>query len=575
MNTKNWFNVFSTALHKERFSPPEILQIYRTEMEARTFFDFDGIVPEFLVLQNIERDSEKIQYYWESHSNEAICPFCGTISNKECKDYFEKPLQDIPQDRLAVYHVVRSKKYFCENPDCSYTRFVERLDGFTEKKARKTIRFKKYCVERSLESGCKPAQDALRREGAVVSNDSIARYLKKESAMKIESNIKRNVVKVLSIDDINLRKGDKSSGCTVLMDEETHRVLIIIRGTTKKAAKKAIEMFPDAELFSRDRASSYASAATECGKTQVADRFHLIDNAQAAVKEALMTSIPATIFIREGDGWVQTTQFDDEILPDKTYFHVPEEKVEERIQFARLTEAKAKRYRNTLKILELADKGLKSADIANTLNIPLKDVRNLRRTAVNTIDYVEEKVKSRTNEINESYSNHEDILRKRRRRTLSKNARPSHESIVEPYRETVIAELNKGGNHRTIHPILKEQGFKGCPNTIYQYILKLRKEIPEEISRDTVENPPELKLEKISRHTVYKQVLNKASESRSKKDEESQKSASQKKTPGEDSPLSDKAKELIYGVNNTDDSEQSKESKEDKAQKKTKFLKKQ
>jgi hypothetical protein len=51
--------------------------------------------------------------------------------------YFEKPLQDIPQDRLAVYHVVRSKKYFCENSDCSYTRFVERLDGFAEKKHEK------------------------------------------------------------------------------------------------------------------------------------------------------------------------------------------------------------------------------------------------------------------------------------------------------------------------------------------------------------------------------------------------------------------------------------------------------
>ncbi len=41
-----------------------------------------------------------------------------------------------------------------------------------------------------------------------------------------------------------------------------HRVLLIIRGTTKEAAKKAIEMFPSAEFFSRDRASAYASAAT-------------------------------------------------------------------------------------------------------------------------------------------------------------------------------------------------------------------------------------------------------------------------------------------------------------------------
>lgn len=573
MHTKNWFNVFSTALHKENFTPGDILQIYKTEMETRTFFDFDGVIPEFLSLQNIERDNKKIQYYWVSQSTEAICPFCGTISNKECKDYYEKPLQDIPQSGLAVYHVVRSKKYFCDNSDCPHTRFVERLDGFAEEKARKTIRFKKYCVQRSLESGCKPAQDALRREGAVISNDSIGRYLKKESAMKIESNINRNDVKVLAIDDINLRKGDKSSGCTVLMDEQTHRVLIIISGTNKEAAKKAIEMFPAAKFFSRDRANAYSSAATECGKTQVADRFHLIKNAQAAVKEALMTSIPATIFIRSGEDWIQTTQGDGMIV-DKPYFYIPEEKVEERIKLAQLTAAKAKKYRNTLKILELADKGLKSADIANTLDIALKDVRYLRRTAVDTIDYVEEKIKSNIDKINESHNQHEDLLRKRRLKTLGPNARPSHESIVEPYRETVIAEVKKGGNHRTIHPILQAQGFTGCPNTIYQYILKLRKEIPDEIKRDVVENPPELKLEKVSRNTVYKQVLKKASESRPKKAEENKKRTSKKKIPGADSPLSDKAKELIYGVDNTTDSEQSK-SKEDKMQKKTKFLKKQ
>lgn len=79
-----------------------------------------------------------------------------------------------------------------------HTRFVERLDGFAEETARKTISFKKYCVERALENGCKPAEDALKRDGALVSNDSIARYLKVGSAKQIESNIKRNDVRVLA-----------------------------------------------------------------------------------------------------------------------------------------------------------------------------------------------------------------------------------------------------------------------------------------------------------------------------------------------------------------------------------------
>jgi hypothetical protein len=567
MCTKEWHHVFSTALQSEGFIQGEIQQIYKIEMEARTFFDFGGIVPDFLILQNIERDSKKIQYFWDSRSSEAMCPFCGTMSTKECKDFFTKPIQDIPQDGAAVYHVVRSKKYFCENPSCPHTRFVERLSGFAEDHARKTIRFKKYCVERSLESGCKPAEDALKRAGAMVSNDSIARYLKVESAKQIESNLKRNDVRVLSIDDINLCKGDKSTGCTVLLDEESHRVLLIIRGTTKEAAKKAIEMFPSAEFFSRDRASAYASAATECGKIQIADRFHLIKNAQKAVNDALMTSIPATIFIRKGDGWVQATPCEG-TRSVKPYFYVPEEKVEERIALAGLTASKAKRYRNTLKILELADQGVKTADMAAALSIPLKEVQQLRRTAVTTLDYVEEKMKSRIHTANQSMVQHEDMLLSRNLKTLKPKARPSCDSIVAPYKETVLTELKKGGNHRTIHPILQAQGFNGSKNAIYQYILKLRKETPEDIRKEAIENPPDLTLENISRDTVYKQVLKNASESRPKKGEAKQKKGSKKKLSEIHSPLSDKAKELIYGGDDANDDRDQSKSKEN-AQKKT------
>ncbi len=569
MEKLNWFSVLSAALHREHFSQTEIEQIYRIEMEARTFFDFGGIVPEFLLLQNIDRDHKEIEYYWESRSTEAMCPFCGTLSKKDSKEYYDKPLQDIPQGSLTVYHVVRSKKYCCENTDCIHHLFVERLDGFAEKDARKTIRFKQYCVKRSLESGCKPAEDALKREGAVVSNDSIARYLKWQSAKKIESNISRNDVRILAADDINLRKGDKSSGCTVFLDAETHRVLIIIRGTTKEAAKKTMEMFSAAELFSRDRASSYASAATECDKIQIADRFHLIKNAQDAVKETLMTSIPPTIFIREGDGWVQGSQCESTI-PARTYFFVPEEKVEEQIRLAGLTESKAKKYRNTLKILELADKGVKTADIAATLNLPLKDVRQLRRTAVKTLEQVDNKLKTRINAANESIARHEDMLLNRNIKTLKPNARPSNQSIVEPYRETVIAEIKKGGNHRTIHPILQAQGFEGSSNAIYQYILKLRKDAPEEIKKDTVENIPEIKLENVSRDTVYQQILQKAAESRPKKDEKKQETTKQKDLPDINSPLSDKAKDLIYGVDHSKS-----KSKENEGKKNPNFLKKQ
>jgi hypothetical protein len=449
-----------------------------------------------------------------------------------------------------VYHVVRFRKYFCGNPECNYEEFVERFRDFSEEDARKTVRFKKYCIERSLGCGCNHAEYELRAEGAVISNDTLGRYLKSEAAAKIESNITRDDVRVLAVDDINLRKGDKSSGCTVLLDEEKHKVLIIIKGTTKEVTKRALEMFPSAQFFSRDRATAYSSAGAECGKTQVADRFHLIKNAQEAIKNALMASIPAKIFIRDGDGWVQASP--DDSVNSKPYFYVPEERVEECIKLAGLTPAKARKYRNTLKLLELADKGLKTADIAKEMDVPYKDVQALRRTAASTLLAVEDRIKKRMDAQNDAIENRKEKLRSHTPKTVGgPRVRPSSESIVEPYRETVIAMVKTGGNHRTIYPVIQEMGYTGSRNAIYQYILKLRREVPEQLNRKRVEKPPEMTLESYSRDKIYSAILKEASISRPGKEEdgEQDKKSHAKKKPAEahNSPFSAKATELILG----------------------------
>ena len=180
---------------------------------------------------------------------------------------------------------------------------------FCEEDARKTVRFKQYGTERSLGCGCNHAQYELRAEGAVISNDTLGRYLKAKAATKIELNMTQDQVKVLAVDDINLRKGDKKSGCTVLLDEQTRKVFIILKGTTKEITK-----------------------------------------------QALMASIPAAIFIRDGDGWLQASPETPADL--RSYFYVPDGRVEESIKYAGLTSAKAQKYRNTLKLLELADLSL-------------------------------------------------------------------------------------------------------------------------------------------------------------------------------------------------------------------------
>jgi len=512
LTKKNWKDLYYKKHSENGYNQEEIEELYIYDMELQAFFDFGDIMPGCMKLQNKIRDegkSREIKFYWKSHS-------------------------DIPRDNLTVYHEVIFQKYFCENPDCKYERFVERFPEFSEEDARKTLRFKKYCIQRALGSDCMHAEKELQAEGAVVSHDMIMEYLKEEGARQVEENLKKDDVRVLAIDDINLRKGDKASGCTIFIDAETHKALIIIRGTTKKVTKKVMEKFQSAEFLSRDRASSYSSAGDECGRTQVADRFHLIKNAHEAINETLMAEIPARIFVRYGDGWVQETQ--GEGTGQNTGFHVPEQTVEDKIKLAGLSEYKAKIYRNTLKMLEMSDKGLRSADIAHELGLSLEDVRKLRRSAASTLENVKNRIAKRLEHTNSNMEMSEKVPGSRAFKTVAgPGVKPSHESIVEPYRQTVVEMWKAGGNHRTIHPVITAQGYTGSANAIYQYLLKLAKEEPENIMCKTekkrspkpweeefdpvlAESLPDLSLEMMPRDKVYRNILKEASKTRPESD---------------------------------------------------------
>lgn len=190
------------------------------------------------------------------------------------------------------------------------------------------------------------------------------------------------------------------------------------------------------------------------------------------------------------------------------------------------------KYRNTLKMLELADKGLRTADIAQEMNIAYKDVQVLRRSAASTIKFVEDKINVRLAELNVVEQPHIETPGLRAEKTVAgERVRPTVESIVEPYKETVLSMWKAGGNHRTILPVIQAAGYTGSSNAIYQYLLKLRRESPDEIYRKKVrktdgptwrddfekefaENRPDISLESMPRNAVYKALLKEASTKR-------------------------------------------------------------
>ena len=530
MLKKSLREIIFASLDRNGYCTEEAQRLFLLEMQAIKFFQFENVIPSCMELENIERDEKAISYYWNSRSVQAECPKCHRISRRERKDYQSKPIQDMASDGRAVYHEVRLKRYCCDNPDCETKIFVERFYEFTEEKARKTLRFINRCKDLAAASGNLPAERELRSEGSVVCDDTISKYVKAVAAKVIKANLSQDNVKVLSVDDFNTRKGDKSSGCTVFIDQETHKVLIIVKGTTKEVVQGVIEKFPSSEFLSRDRACSLSSAGDACGKTQVSDRFHLVQNIHKAIEEALMSEMPSSIFIKDGDGWVETGQ---ESCRKET-LSVPQEDVEKRIQIADLSAAKAEKYRNTLKMLKMSDEGFRTADIAKALGTPYNAVKELRRRAATTIQEVQDKINSRIEKYPKNSNGQGRPPADGNRKTLGANPKPACESIVEPYRDIVVEMWNAGKSHHQIHPAIAEKGFSGSKAALYQYIWKLEYEAPCVLTRKMkqkkpgspwvdgfdkheAQSLPELTLKKIPRNSVYRAILSEGKAARQAK----------------------------------------------------------
>jgi len=59
-----------------------------------------------------------------SNRKEVTCPFCGQSSSRIHSTY-NRIFQDLPIQGNKVFIIIRNRKMFCDNPDCSHTTFAK------------------------------------------------------------------------------------------------------------------------------------------------------------------------------------------------------------------------------------------------------------------------------------------------------------------------------------------------------------------------------------------------------------------------------------------------------------------
>src|SRR5215510_14290684 len=206
-------------------------------------------------------------------------PVCGTRSRRVHSRYRRKPW-DVPWGLWPVQLVVHTRRFFCDAPACPRRIFVEPFPGMLARYARQTERLRRVLLELAHASSAEMAARVAGWLGYVTSPDTLLRRQRAELIVLPSP-------RALGVDEFALRRG--LTYATLLVDLERQQPVAILEGRTAEPLMKWLQAHPSVTILARDRADAYALAGRQAAPDalQVADRFHLMRNVSAALKELL------------------------------------------------------------------------------------------------------------------------------------------------------------------------------------------------------------------------------------------------------------------------------------------------
>jgi transposase len=167
-----------------------------------------------------------------------------------------------------------------------------------------------YCLGIAL--GGRPAVSVASRLMLPVSKDTLLRAVRRGPAEPA------GPVSVIGIDDWAWRRRQRYG--TIICDLERHRIIDLLPDRETGTVEAWLKRHPEITVVARDRSGVYVQAVRSAvpGAIQVADRWHLMENASAAFLEAVRRSMRQ---IRYALGWT---------FPDPTLLTAAERRQYER-----------------------------------------------------------------------------------------------------------------------------------------------------------------------------------------------------------------------------------------------------
>jgi len=241
------------------------------------------LVPAGFAIEGVDASGAMTVMVVRAMSRTSACPACGAPASRIHSRYHRR-LMDLPVGGRAMQLIVLARRFYCDAVLCGQRIFTERFKELLPW-ARRTVRLDGIVRYLGLALGGRPAASFAGRLMIPVSNDTLLRVVRRHGRPSPPPP------SVVGIDDWAWRRNFRYG--TIVCDLERRRTIALLPDREPATAEAWFAGQQQIEIVARDRGGGYALAAAIAlpHAVQVADRWHLMENASHAFLDAVRKSM--------------------------------------------------------------------------------------------------------------------------------------------------------------------------------------------------------------------------------------------------------------------------------------------
>ena len=229
-------------------------------------------------LTEVTMESAKVCLQLTITAVAASCPRCAVPSSSVHSRY-QRHLTDLPWGTRPVSIRLTVRKFVCRNGSCPRRIFTERIPELMAPYARKTHRLIAVLQAIGVALGGQAGARLAQLLGLPASRDTLLRLVRRLSLPGDPP------LRAIGVDDWAHRKRQRYG--TIVVDLERRRPVALLHDREAETLADWLRAHPGVTIIARDRMKAYIDGARAGAPqaTQVADRFHLLQNLAEALDQ--------------------------------------------------------------------------------------------------------------------------------------------------------------------------------------------------------------------------------------------------------------------------------------------------